>query len=106
MPQARLGGSRSRGFARRNNRGEQRLMTRTRLGLAVSAIIAAGTVIPTSIQAACPAGSSAREIQNEVQKAEPRVEQVIDRANDHFRKGKLNLEDNKRQQEIGRASRR
>lgn len=73
-------------------------MTRTRLSLAVSAFIAAGTVFPITIQAQGPAGSSAREIQTEVQKAEPRVEQVIDRANDHFRKGKLNLEDNKRQQ--------
>src|SRR4030095_10172191 len=97
MPQ-RLGGSRSRGFARRTTRGEQRLMTRTRLGLAVSAIIAAGTVLPATIQAQGPAGSSAREIPTEVQKAEPRVDQVIDRANDHFRKGKLNLEDNKREQ--------
>ena len=73
-------------------------MTRTRLGLAVSAIIAAGTVFPINLLAQGPAGSSAREIQTEVQKAEPRVEQVIDRANDHFRKGKLNLEDNKREQ--------
>jgi membrane-bound lytic murein transglycosylase D len=73
-------------------------MTRTRLGLAVSAIIAAGTVLPATIQAQGPTGSSAREIQTEVQKAEPRVDQVIDRANDHFRKGKLNLEDNKREQ--------
>ncbi len=73
-------------------------MTRTRLSLAVSALIAAGTVFPITIQAQGPAGSSARDIQTEVQKAEPRVEQVIDRANDHFRKGKLNLEDNKRQQ--------
>src|SRR5262245_54777837 len=73
-------------------------MTRTRLGLAVSAFIAAGTVFPANIQAQGPAGSSAREIQTEVQKAEPRVEQVIERANDHFRKGKLNLEDNKREQ--------
>lgn len=73
-------------------------MTRTRLGLAVSALIAAGTVFPTNILAQGPAGSSAREIQTEVQKAEPRVDQVIDRANDHFRKGKLNLEDNKREQ--------
>ncbi|HSQ24294.1 MAG TPA: transglycosylase SLT domain-containing protein [Pyrinomonadaceae bacterium] len=73
-------------------------MTRTRLGLAVSALIAAGTVFPTNILAQGPAGSSAREIQTEVQKAEPRVEKVIDRANDHFRKGKLNLEDNKREQ--------
>jgi membrane-bound lytic murein transglycosylase D len=73
-------------------------MTRTRLGLAVSAIIAAGTVFPSNLLAQGPAGSSAREIQTEVQKAEPRVDQVIDRANDHFRKGKLNLEDNKREQ--------
>lgn len=73
-------------------------MTRTRLGLAVSAIIAAGTFLPATIQAQGPTGSSAREIQTEVQKAEPRVDQVIDRANDHFRKGKLNLEDNKREQ--------
>src|SRR5436189_3625034 len=98
MPQARLGGSRSRGFARRNTRGEQRLMTRTRLSLAVGVFFAAGTVFPINIQAQGPAGSSAREIQTEVQKAEPRVEMVIDRANDHFRKGKLNLEDNKREQ--------
>jgi len=73
-------------------------MTSTRLGLAVSAIIAAGTVFPNNILAQGPAGSSAREIQTEVQKAEPRVDQVIDRANDHFRKGKLNLEDSKREQ--------
>jgi membrane-bound lytic murein transglycosylase D len=73
-------------------------MTRTRLGLAVSAIIAAGTVLPATIQAQGPAGSSARQIPTEVQRAEPRVDQVIDRANDHFRKGKLNLEDNKREQ--------
>ena len=73
-------------------------MTRTRLGLAVSAIIAAGTVLPATIQAQGPAGSSARQIPTEVQKAEPRVDHVIDRANDHFRKGKLNLEDNKREQ--------
>src|SRR5947207_11663429 len=98
MPQARLGGSRSRGFARRNTRGEQRLMTRTRLSLAVGVFFAAGTVFPINIQAQGPAGSSAREIQTEVQKAEPRVEMVIDRANDHFRRGKLNLEDNKREQ--------
>ena len=73
-------------------------MTRTRLGLAVSAFFAVGAVFPTNIQAQGPAGSSAREIQTEVQRAEPRVDQVIERANDHFRKGKLNLEDNKREQ--------
>lgn len=73
-------------------------MTRTRLGLAVGALFAAGAIFPSTIQAQGPGGSSAREIQTEVQKAEPKVDQVIDRANDHFRKGKLNLEDNKREQ--------
>jgi membrane-bound lytic murein transglycosylase D len=97
MPQARLGGSRSRGFAQSNTRGEQRLMTRTRLGLAVSAFVAAGTVFfPVIIKAQVP-GSSAREIPTEIQKAEPRVDQVIDRAETYFKQGKLNLEDNKRE---------
>src|SRR5216117_4018170 len=72
-------------------------MTRSRIGLAVSGFFAASVFFPAIIQAQ-PAGSAAREIQTEVQKAEPRVELVIDRANDHFRKGKLNLEDNKREQ--------
>src|ERR1051325_10207595 len=97
MPQVRLGGSRSRGFARSITRGEQRLMTRTRLSLAVSALFAASLLFPAIIQAQ-PAGSAGRDIPTEVQKAEPRVDQVIERANDHFRKGKLNLEDNKREQ--------
>lgn len=74
-------------------------MTRTRLGLAVSGVLAVGTLFfPAIIQAQGPAASSARDIQTEVQKTEPRIEQVIERANDHFRKGKLNLEDNKRDQ--------
>src|SRR5436190_1624035 len=74
-------------------------MTRTPLSLAArSLIIAAAIFYPAIIRAQGPAGSSAREIQTEVQKAGPRIGQVIDRANDHFRKGKLNLEDNKRDQ--------
>lgn len=73
-------------------------MTRSPLRLAASAFFfAAAIFIPVIIQAQ-PGGSSAREIQTEVQKADPRVDQVIERANDHFRKGKLNLEDNKREQ--------
>ena len=42
-----------------------------------------------------PGGSSARDIQTEVGKSDPRVDEVLERANDHFRKGKLNLEDKK-----------
>ncbi len=45
-----------------------------------------------------PAGSSARNIPTEVEKADARVAQIIARAEDHFRKGRLNLEDNKREQ--------
>ena len=72
-------------------------MTRTRLSLAVSGFFAAGSLFfPAIIQG--QTNSPAREIQTEVQRDEPRVEQVIERANDHFRKGKLNLEDNKREQ--------
>jgi membrane-bound lytic murein transglycosylase D len=55
-------------------------------------ILGATTVVPAQI----PAGSSARSIQTEVEKSNARVSQIIARAEDHFRKGKLNLEDNKR----------
>src|SRR5262252_10583222 len=79
-------------------RGEQRLMTRARLSSAVSALFAAGTLFLPAIitQAQGLGASSAREIPNEVQKADPRVDQVIERAEAYFKQGKLNLEDNKR----------
>ena len=41
-------------------------------------------------------GSSARVIQTEVEKSAPRVAQIITKAEDSFRKGKLNLEAGKR----------
>ena len=43
-----------------------------------------------------PAASSARAIPTEVEQSEGRISQIMSRAEDHFRKGKLNLEDNKR----------
>lgn len=52
----------------------------------------------TAVSAQIPAGSSARSIPNEVEKSDAQVGEVISRAEDHFRKGKLNLEDNKREQ--------
>src|SRR6267378_112748 len=75
-------------------------MTRSPIRLAVSAFFtAAALFFPVIIiQAQIPGGSSAREIPTEIQKADTRVDQVIERANDHFRKGKLNLEDSKREQ--------
>src|SRR5437016_13392371 len=73
-------------------------MTRTPIRLVSGAFFAASLFFPAIIQAQGPAGSGGREIQTEVQKADPRIDQVIERANDHFRKGKLNLEDDKRAQ--------
>jgi membrane-bound lytic murein transglycosylase D len=73
-------------------------MTRSPLRLAASAFFFAAAIFIPAIVQAQPGGSSAREIQTEVQKTDPRVDQIIERANDHFRKGKLNLEDNKREQ--------
>jgi membrane-bound lytic murein transglycosylase D len=74
-------------------------MTRSPLRLTVSTFFTATVLLlPALIQAQIPGGSSARDIQTEVQKTDPRVDQVLERANDHFRKGRLNLEDNKREQ--------
>jgi membrane-bound lytic murein transglycosylase D len=77
-------------------RGEQRLMTRARLSLAVGAFFVSGLFTPAIIQAQGLGVSSARDIPNEVQKAEPRVDQLIEKAEAYFKQGKLNLEDNKR----------
>src|SRR5438874_5898551 len=70
----------------------------TRNPLSLAATLAAALFFSAIIQAQIPGGSSAREIPNEVQKTDGRVDQVIERASDHFRKGKLNLEDDKREQ--------
>jgi hypothetical protein len=51
-----------------------------------------------SSYAQIPAASSARSIPSDVEQSEARVAQIIARAEDHFRKGKLNLEDRKREQ--------
>jgi membrane-bound lytic murein transglycosylase D len=74
-------------------------MTPNPVRISIGALFAATALfLPVVIQAQIPGGTSAREIPTEVQKADTRVDQVIERANDHFRKGKLNLEDNKRDQ--------
>jgi len=77
-------------------RGEQRLMTRARLSLAVGTLFTAGLFTPAIIQAQGLGVSSARDIPNEVQKAEPRVDQLIEKSEAYFKQGRLNLEDNKR----------
>src|SRR2546423_2926000 len=74
-------------------------MTRKALPLFFSsALFVIVSFFPAFIQAQIPGGSSARDIPTEVEKTDPRVAQIIERANDHFRKGKLNLSDDKRQQ--------
>jgi peptidoglycan lytic transglycosylase D len=45
-----------------------------------------------------PVASSARTIPSEVEQSEGRIQLIMTRAEDHFRRGKLNLEDNKREQ--------
>lgn len=55
-------------------------------------------ITPAAFLNAQTSGSSARYIPTEVEKLDGRVTQVINKAEDHFRKGKLNLDDNKREQ--------
>jgi membrane-bound lytic murein transglycosylase D len=62
------------------------------------ALLTALVATAASSYAQIPAASSARSIPTEVEQSEARVAQIIARAEDHFRKGKLNLEDSKREQ--------
>jgi hypothetical protein len=62
------------------------------------ALLTALVASAASSYAQIPAASSARAIPTEVEQSEGRVTQIIARAEDHFRKGKLNLEDSKREQ--------
>src|SRR6476619_1886140 len=67
----------------------------TRL-MARVALLTALVATAASSYAQIPAASSARSIPTEVEQSEARIAQVIARAEDHFRKGKLNLDDSKR----------
>lgn len=68
-----------------------------RLKAGVALLMALVASAATSF-AQIPVASSARKIPTEVEQSEGRVTQIMTRAEDHFRKGKLNLEDNKREQ--------
>ena len=68
-----------------------RLMAR--VALAAAFVASASTSF-----AQIPVASSARSIPTEVEQSEGRVQQIMTRAEDYFRKGKLNLEDSKREQ--------
>lgn len=69
-----------------------RLIARAALLTVLVASVAPGSF------AQIPAGSSARNIPTDVEQTDGRVTQLITRAEDHFRKGKLNLDDSKREQ--------
>ena len=62
------------------------------------AVLTALVASAASTFAQIPVASSARTIPTEVEQSEGRIAQIMARAEDHFRKGKLNLEDNKREQ--------
>ncbi len=64
--------------------------------LARTALLAVFVVPSAAIHGQIPGGSSARDIPTAVQQSEEHVAKIIANAEDHFRKGKLNLEDNKR----------
>ncbi len=68
-----------------------------RLKACVALLMALVASAATSV-AQIPVASSARTIPTEVEQSEGRINQIINRAEDHFRKAKLNLEDNKRNQ--------
>jgi peptidoglycan lytic transglycosylase D len=63
------------------------------VALLMALVASAATVV-----AQIPVASSARTIPSEVEQSEGRISQIMTRAEDHFRRGKLNLEDNKREQ--------
>ena len=62
------------------------------------ACVALVATVASSSFAQLPVSSSARTIPTQVEQSEGRVTHIINRAEDHFRRGKLNLEDNKRNQ--------
>jgi membrane-bound lytic murein transglycosylase D len=68
-----------------------------RLKACVALLMALVASAATSV-AQIPVASSARTIPTEVEQSEGRIAQIISRAEDYFRKAKLNLEDNKRNQ--------
>lgn len=76
----------------------KRLMTSSFPRLVARIALAGTFIIPVIIQGQIPGGSSARTTPSEIEKTDVRVDQVITRAEDHFRKAKLNLQDNKREQ--------
>jgi membrane-bound lytic murein transglycosylase D len=80
-------------------KGERRQMTTSLPRFITHAALVAAFILPAAgVHAQISAGSSARNIPSEVEKSEGRIAEIISRAEDHFKRGKLNLDDNKRDQ--------
>ena len=79
--------------------GDRRLMITSFPTLIARVTLFTVLVVPAlTVYGQIPAGSSARDIPTAVQQSEDNVSRVITAAEVHFRQGKLNLEDNKRDQ--------
>jgi membrane-bound lytic murein transglycosylase D len=74
------------------------LLTTSFPRLIARAALLAALVAPAALVSAQPTASSARAIPTEVEMADVRAQQVIGRAEDHYKRGKLNLDDNRREQ--------
>lgn len=82
-----------------SNEGKRRLMLTSFPRLMARMTLFTVLVVPAvTIYGQIPAGSSARDIPTAVQRSEEQVSRVISSAEIHFRQGKINLEDNKRDQ--------
>ncbi|HVF49206.1 MAG TPA: transglycosylase SLT domain-containing protein [Pyrinomonadaceae bacterium] len=66
--------------------------------IAHAALFAAFAASTFNTQAQTPAVSTLRETTDEITREERRVQQVIERAENHFKQGELNLKDNRREQ--------
>jgi peptidoglycan lytic transglycosylase D len=79
--------------------GERRLMLTSFPRMIAGLVLFTVLVVPAlTVSGQIPAGSSARDIPTAVQQSEEQVSKVIKAAEIHFNQGKLNLEDNKRDQ--------
>ncbi|MCA1635681.1 MAG: transglycosylase SLT domain-containing protein [Acidobacteria bacterium] len=65
--------------------------------VANAALIAAFITPSLTLQAQIPAKSYLRDTPNEIEREDPRVQQIIARAEEQFKLGELNLKDNKRE---------
>ncbi|MGB8509840.1 MAG: transglycosylase SLT domain-containing protein [Pyrinomonadaceae bacterium] len=65
--------------------------------VANAALVAAFVVPSFTLRAQVTTQSSLRNTPNEIEREDPRVQQLVTRAEDHFKLGQLNLNDNKRE---------